>query len=351
MNALPSIAEMHQAAEAKDTGYDGIFYVCVRTTGIFCLPSCPARTPMRKNRDYLPDVKSALLAGYRPCKRCHPLNAPNSPPKWMLQLLAKVEEDPARRLTDQQLRKLGVDPVQARRYFHKHHGMTFQAYCRMRRLGEAFRLIRKGAKLDDIALEHGYDSLSGFRDAFGKLFGEPPGRVDPRRCLAISWMESALGPLLIGATDKELCLLEFSDRRAIESQIKGLRGYFQLPIVPGKNEPIEQTLNELTEYFAGKRTKFSVPLAYPGTPFQQKVWGELCKIPYGETRSYESIAIAVSATPNACRAVGRANGLNRIGIIIPCHRVVNKNGSLCGYGGGLWRKQFLLDLERSKMTR
>ncbi len=346
MNVQPAIAEMDQASERKDVSYDGIFYVGVKTTGIFCLPSCPARTPLRQNREYLPDVRSALLAGYRPCKRCRPLATPNSPPRWMVQLLARVELDPSRRWTDQQLRKNGIDPVQARRYFHKHHGMTFQAYCRMRRLGAAFRRIRKGAKLDTIALEHGYDSLSGFRDAFGKLFGEPPGRVNATSCLIISWMESPLGPLLLGATDQHLCLLEFTDRRAIEAQISSLRGHFQQPIIPGKNERTEQAMHELTEYFAGKRTAFSVPLAFPGTLFQQKVWDALRNIPYGATCSYEAIAIAVSGSPSACRAVGRANGLNRIGIIIPCHRVVNKDGSLCGYGGGLWRKQFLLDLER-----
>lgn len=211
----------------------------------------------------------------------------------------------------------------------------------------AFQQIRRGRKLDDVALGNGYESHSGFRDMFSRTFGTPPGRAATADCIVAGWVESPLGPLLAGATDAGLCFLEFTDRRALDAQVASLRKQFQRPIVPGDNRHLAGVRDELTEYFAGERRQFTVPLLYPGSPFQQAVWSALLKIPYGETRSYEAVAEALGAR-GACRAVGRANGQNRLCILIPCHRVVNKDGRLCGYGGGLWRKQYLLDLERVK---
>jgi AraC family transcriptional regulator of adaptative response/methylated-DNA-[protein]-cysteine methyltransferase len=131
----------------------------------------------------------------------------------------------------------------------------------------------------------------------------------------------------------------------LEAQFTTVRRLFAAPVVPGSNDHLKQLETELDDYFAGTLREFTVPLLYPGTPFQQRVWQELLAIPYGETRSYQQLATAVGS-PKAVRAVGRTNGLNRIAIVIPCHRVINKDGSLCGYGGGLRRKQFLLELER-----
>jgi AraC family transcriptional regulator of adaptative response/methylated-DNA-[protein]-cysteine methyltransferase len=210
---------------------------------------------------------------------------------------------------------------------------------------EALQQIRKGTRLDDVALGLGYESHSGFREAFARTFGQPPGRSRQAGCLVTAWVESPLGPLLMAATEAGICLLEFTDRRALETQFVTLRRHFGCAIVPGSHAHLEQLKVELAEYFAGQRTEFDVPVVYPGSSFQQAVWEQLRRIPYGQTRSYEEVARAVG-TATAQRAVGRANGQNRIAIVIPCHRVVNKDGKLGGYGGGLWRKQFLLDLER-----
>ena len=214
----------------------------------------------------------------------------------------------------------------------------------------ALQQIKNGRTLDDVALGNGYESHSGFRDAFGRAFGVPPGRVSESACLVAGWVESPLGPLLAGATEEGLCFLEFTDRRALDAQVSSLRRQFRRPIVPGDNRHLSRAREELAEYFAGRRRRFTVPLLYPGSPFQQAVWSALFEIPYGKTRSYEAIAAAVGA-PGACRAVGRTNGQNRLAILIPCHRVVNKNGRLCGYGGGLWRKQYLLNLESGSLFR
>jgi AraC family transcriptional regulator of adaptative response/methylated-DNA-[protein]-cysteine methyltransferase len=272
------------------------------------------------------------------------------PPAWVARLFAEIERDPKRRIRDEDVRALTIDPARARRYFLKEYGMTFQAYCRGRRMGMALAQIRNGVGIDDVALDNGYESHSGFRDAFARMFGSSPGRSRDTSCIIAGWTESPLGPIVLGATDDGVCLVEFSDRRILEAQFTTLRKRFDCAIVPGKHPLIDQTKTELEKYFAGKLTRFKVPIIYPGSPFQMMVWQGLLKIPYGETRSYEDLAITVGK-PTAQRAVGHANGLNRISIIIPCHRVVNKSGQLGGYGGGLWRKQFLLDLERDVLAR
>lgn len=345
MDIMLPTAEMQRAYLERDASYNGLFFLGVRTTGIFCRPTCPARKPLPKNVEYFPTARAALVSGYRPCKRCRPLEL-DEQPQWASDLLADVERDPASRITDSDLRARGIDPGTVRRYFLRRYGMTFQAFTRARRLSGALNQIRENGALDNAVFESGYESHSGFRDAFARTFGNPPGRYRNGKCLFLSWLRSPLGPLVAGATDEGICLLEFTDRRMLEAQFAAVRRLFDAPVVPGSNEYLEMLRGELASYFTGSLRNFSVPLTYPGTPFQQRVWEQLLAIPYGETRSYEELAVAIGE-PKAMRAVGRANGLNRIAILIPCHRVVNKNGELGGYGGGLRRKQYLLDLERS----
>ena len=345
MSALPPIREMERAYRERDRSFDGVFFLAVRTTGIFCRPSCPARKPLPANVEFYPTIREALFAGYRPCLRCRPLEADGRPPEWAAGLLAEVEKNPGRRIPDAALRRLGVDPARARRHFLAHYGMTFQAYCRARRLGAALDELRRGADLDDVALGHGFDSHSGFRDAFARTFGTPPGRGRDAGAVLLAFLESPLGPLVAGATPDGVCLLEFTDRRSLETQLDTVRRRLGCATVPGDNAHLRQLPSELGAYFAGELRSFTVPVVAPGTPFQEQVWRELRRIPYGETRSYEGLA-GTLGRPNAQRAVGRANGQNRIAIVVPCHRVVNKDGNLGGYGGGLWRKRFLLDLER-----
>jgi AraC family transcriptional regulator of adaptative response/methylated-DNA-[protein]-cysteine methyltransferase len=345
---LPPIAEMEAAYQRRDASYDGVFYLGVRTTGIFCRPSCPARKPLARNVEYFRSVREAMFAGFRPCKRCRPLEVPGAHPAWVAGLLDRLEREPEHRIRDQDLRAAGVEPERARRYFQQRYGMTFHAFARGYRLRRAFEQLRRGASLDDVAMSHGFDSHSGFRDAFSRLLGRPPGRCRSADCVTVSWLESPVGPLVAGATDSGVCLLEFSDRRMLETQLASVRQRLG-PVLPGMHPLLEQLRSELAEYFAGTRREFTVPLVYPGTPFQVKVWDALRLIPYGETYSYERLAWSVGA-PGAQRAVGHANGLNRLAILIPCHRVVNKAGKLGGYGGGLWRKQLLLNLERGEQT-
>lgn len=164
------------------------------------------------------------------------------------------------------------------------------------------------------------------------------------RHIITTTVESPIGELRLGATEDGICLLEFADRRALPTEIKQLAKIVG-PLVPGCSGYLEQMTDQLTRYFAGALTEFTVPLdIVRGTPFQRQVWDRLRQIPFGETISYGQLAEAIGR-PGAQRAVGTANRTNCIAIVVPCHRVVQTGGKLGGYGGGLWRKQFLLDHE------
>lgn len=175
----------------------------------------------------------------------------------------------------------------------------------------------------------------------------PPNRVADVTPVVVTRLLSPLGPLIAGATPDGICLLEFAARRMLETQLERVRKWFSRPTVPGQNRHIAQLKEELDKYFTGCLRSFAVPLLLKGTDFQTRAWNQLLKIPYGETISYEQQARTMGR-PGAQRAVGKANGDNRIAIVIPCHRVVRQNGDLCEYGPGLWRKKFLLDLERGQ---
>ena len=343
----PGPVEMERAFFARDASYDGVFVSGVRTTGIFCRPSCPARKPRRGNVEYFGSVREAFFAGYRPCRRCRPLEADGRPPEWVERLFRAVEESPERRLRAPELRAIGVSPERARRFFQKEYGLSFDAYCRAQRLGRALAQLREGEGLDAVAVDAGYESLSGFRDAFAKHFGAPPGRGRSGECALAVWLRTPLGPMVAASTSRGVCLLEFTDRRMLERQLEILGRRLRLPLTPGENDHLRRLRDEVDAYFAGRRKAFTVAVHTTGSPFQERVWQELQRIPYGETRSYAEVARAVGS-PSAVRAVGQANGMNRIAIVLPCHRVVNAGGKLGGYGGGLWRKQRLLALEQGQ---
>jgi AraC family transcriptional regulator, regulatory protein of adaptative response / methylated-DNA-[protein]-cysteine methyltransferase len=347
MNGIQNLTrqEMERAFQIKDASYDGVFFVAVKTTGIFCRPSCPAR-PKRENVEFFRTVREALFAGYRPCKRCRPTEVNGAPPPWAAQLMQRVETAPEEKITASQLSALGVTPERARRWFLDHYGMTFAEWQRGRRLAEAFTQIRNGAPLDDVVFANGYDSHSGFREAFAKTFGAAPGQARGGDFIAAQFIESPLGPILAAGVQEGICFVEFSDRRMLETNYQLIRKRFRLPVLPTTNDRLEQLRVELDCYFRGMAKGFSVALAPGGTPFQAKVWRALQDIPYGETISYQELARRIGE-PSAVRAVAHANGSNRISILIPCHRVVGKDGDLTGYGGGLWRKRLLLELERT----
>ena len=342
---LPPSETMYRALVNRDPSFEGIFFVGVRTTGIFCRPTCTAKKPARENVDFFPTPSEALHSGYRPCLRCHPMDPDKRPPRLIERLRAEVERAPDGRLTDKELSAMAIDPSTARRQFKRHYGMTFQAYHRARRMGLALREVQKGSRVDEARNGSGFESESGFREAFTRIFGEPPTTAKTRGGLFAQRIETPLGAMIAVADDEGLRLLEFIDRRATERELSTLRKRLRTNVVPGEHRHLTATRKQLDNYFSGKQLEFDIPLAPVGSDFQLRAWEILRSIPIGETRSYSWMAKHLG-DENARRAVGRANGTNMICIVIPCHRVIRADGTLCGYGGGLWRKKWLLDHER-----
>ena len=343
---LPDQPTMYQALVNKDSQFEGIFFAAIKTTGIFCRPTCTARKPKPENVEYFPTTKSAIANGYRPCKVCHPMQLKGEWPDWLKGLMEEVTANPAIRLKNADLRERGITSDRVRRWFLKNHGMTFQAYLRMQRINQAFGHLKQGEKVTESAFENGYDSLSGFGESFKKTTGFAPKESQHQQLITITRIPTPLGPMLAGATKEGICLLEFTDRRMLETQLTRLKKYLKTATVAGQNPHFETLQTQLSQYFKGERKTFDLPLVLPGTDFQKKVWDQLLTIPYGKTRSYAEQARAIGNT-KAVRAVAKANGDNRLSIIIPCHRVIGSDGKLTGYGGGLWRKEWLLAHEKN----
>jgi len=282
--------------------------IAVRTTGIFCRLDCPTPPPHASNTERFDRARDALVAGFRPCRRCRPL-AGRDAPQWVREALSAVEANP-------EAAPDSAESDRVSRWLEREHGMTLASYRRMRRLTPIIRAARRARR-----------HRSGAHQVVTTLIDTP------------------LGPMLAGATDAGVCLLEFADRPMLPTQLVIVRRRLG-PIVAGRHRHLDKLAIELGEYFAGRRTAFDVPIDAPGSPFQQHVWEQLRQIPHGATASYAALANELGRS-GAARAVGRANGSNRVAIVIPCHRVIAADGGLGGYGGGLDRKRWLLDLERA----
>src|ERR1041385_5069994 len=317
---------MYRALVNRDSSFEGIFYAGVRTTGIFCRPTCSAKKPARENVDFFANPTDALHGGYRPCLRCHPMDPEKQPPGLIERLREEVERAPGGRLTDKELVAMSIDPSTARRQFRRHYGMTFQAYHRARRMGLALREVQAGARVEAARNGSGFESESGFREAFTKIFGDPPTAAKTREALFAKRIESPLGPMIAVADDEGVRLLEFVDRRATERELSILRKQLRTNVVPGEHRYLTSTRQQLADYFSGKNLEFDIPVAPVGSEFQLRAWQILQSIPIGETRSYSWMAKRLD-DENARRAVGRANGTNMICIIIPCHRVIRADGT------------------------
>ena len=340
----------YQALLEKNPEYEGIFFVGVKTTGVFCRPTCPARKPKFENCAFYKTAKEALLASFRPCQRCKPLSHPGQVSDLIRKLVDAVESNPEKRWKERDFEELSIDTSTARRHFKKRFGMTFVEYARARRMGIAFKQIGRGNSIIDTQLNAGYESGSGFRDAFSKIMGAAPAKVNKQHIiLKASWLDTPLGPMCAISDDEGLYLLEFVDRRGLEREIERLRIKKKAAIIPGSTNPITSVKEELELYFSGRLRKFETPIHMLGSIFQKKIWCELTKIPYGQTRSYLSQAKTIGNL-NAARAVANANGTNQLAIIIPCHRIINSNGELGGYGGGIMRKKWLINHEKQHLN-
>ena len=339
--------EFYQALLDKNTHYEGVFFVCVKTTSAFCRPMQSVHKPKFENCEFYKTTGESLIASFMPCMRCRSLYHPNKVSALVRALVDAIEADPSRCWKDSDFEELSVDASTARRQFKKRFGMTFVEYARARRMGLAFKQIRAEDAVIDAGLNTGYESSGGFRDAFSKIMGAAPTKFNQHnKILKASWIDTKLGPMIAIADEAGLYLLEFVDRRGLEREVERLLLRTKAAIIPGTTDPIKSITLELESYFEGKLTQFKTPLHLLGSPFQKLVWEELMRVPYGQTRSYMAQAEAIGKA-TAYRAVANANGANGLAIVIPCHRIINSNGDLGGYGGGITRKKWLLEHEAS----
>jgi AraC family transcriptional regulator of adaptative response/methylated-DNA-[protein]-cysteine methyltransferase len=346
--APPSPESLYEALLAREGRYDGLMFVCVTTTGIFCRLSCPARKPKFENCRFRDSAAACIEEGFRPCLRCRPLASMIGEDPVVSRLLAALEAEPERRWTEADVSGMGFDPSTVRRSFRRNFGITFLEMARHRRLRSAMRALEGAGRVIDAQVSAGFESASAFRDAVARLLGCSPAALRGEARLRIDWIATPLGPMVAVTDGSALHLLEFVERKALASELKALVAATPGGLQVGRFGTTDRVEGELERFFAGRDARFTVPLAQPGSPFCRAVWAALREIPAGETRSYRDVAQAIGK-PEAVRAVARANGANRIALIVPCHRVIGADGSLTGYGGGLWRKQRLIELERGYM--
>ncbi len=341
---LPDTERLYSALVARDPAWDGRAYVGVRTTGVFCRLTCPARKPKPENCQFYTDVAACLDAGFRPCKRCHPITTAAEADPAIQDLVTRLETDPGYRWRESDIAKMGYDPSTIRRAFKRQFGCTFLDMARQRRLQSGFSTLAAGGQVINAQLDAGYESPSAFRTAFAKILGHAPAKFSGPAMLQADWFQTPLGPMIAVSDQSHLHLLEFSDRKALPNQLRRLSQAVKGRIGFGCPSPTSLAKTQLNTFFQGKSAVFTIPLAMHGTDFTKSVWRQLQTIPAGQTRSYSQLADTIGR-PSAVRAVARANGANQISIVIPCHRVIGADGSLTGYGGGIWRKQKLIELE------
>ncbi len=360
---LPDPATCHAALERRDRDFDGLFFICVKTTGIYCRPICPARTPLPRNRRFVATAAEARDLGFRACKRCRPESAPGSP-AWngtvtsVARALTLIDqgaldsgETPAavEALGD----RLGVGERQVRRLFARHLGVSPVAVAQAKRLAAAVRLIDEGLlPMAQVAAEAGFGSIRRFNETFAAAHGETPAHRRKRTAgapgmhLNLSrYAAPAFELLVVTDADGTLRALDFSDFQERMHRLLA-RHYGDFTLTEAAVPAAVATA--LDSYFAGDVTALdALPVATGGTAFQKSVWAALRRIPAGETMGYGALA-ALLGKPGAARAVGLANGSNPIGIVVPCHRVIGANGTLTGYAGGVERKRWLLAHESGK---
>jgi AraC family transcriptional regulator of adaptative response/methylated-DNA-[protein]-cysteine methyltransferase len=338
-------AERWDAVARREPQADGAFFYAVKTTGVFCRPSCASRQPRRENVAFFADANAARAAGYRDCKRCQPGGLPREL-EIVNRACAALDADPQQRLTLAQLSDaVHVSPFHLQRLFKRVVGVSPRQYQAAQR-GAALRdALQSGSDVTRATLDAGFGSPSRMYDSASAELGMAPSafrRKGAGLTVRYASAPTSLGFVLIAATDKGICKIGFGDDAAI--LVDDLRGEFANAELVEDAARLAPFVAQIDAYLRGTRQDFDLPLDIAATAFRQRVWDALRRIPYGETRSYSQIAEAVGS-PRAVRAVASACATNPVALAIPCHRVVQKGGALAGYRWGLPRKAALLDNE------
>ncbi|MEW9581250.1 bifunctional DNA-binding transcriptional regulator/O6-methylguanine-DNA methyltransferase Ada [Paraburkholderia sp. DGU8] len=346
-----SDAERWAAVTHREPRADGAFFYGVKTTGVFCRPSCASRQPRRENIAFFTDAAAARAAGFRDCKRCQPGGLPREL-EIVRRACAALDANPAQRLTLAQLSDaVHVSPFHLQRLFKRVVGVSPRQYQAAQR-GAALRdALRNGADVTRATHDAGFGSPSRMYDSAPAELGMVPSayrRKGAGLTVRYATAPTPLGFVLIAATHKGICKIGFGDDQA--SMIDELRGELVNAELLEDPEQLGPFIAQIDAYLHGSRQHFDLPLDIAATAFRQRVWDALRRIPYGETRSYSQIAEAVGS-PGAVRAVASACATNPVALAIPCHRVLQKGGALAGYRWGLPRKAALLENEAQHASR
>ena len=344
--------EMKNAVAQRDSSFDGNFYYGVITTGVFCMPSCSTKAANPENLRFFFDIESAMQAGFRPCKRCNPAGQDDRTLK-LIEVARYLERHAEDKITLTQLGDIaGLSPSRLQRIFKEMFGVSPKHYQDAVRMRKFKRSLKEGEGVTDAIYSSGFGSISRVYGEATRNIGMTPkayraggkGEIIHYAC-----RETALGYMIMAATDKGVCSVQFGDDKA--SLLSLLSDEFpkaQFELSASQDAPeLDSWMLALDKHISQGAPRPEVPLDIRGTAFQIKVWQFLLSIKEGDVMSYGEVAEHID-NPKAVRAVGTACGKNPVGILIPCHRVLRSDGSLGGYRWGLERKRTLLDMERAR---
>lgn len=343
---------------SRDARFDGAFVFAVRSTGIYCRPSCPSRRPHRQHVVFFTLPEAAERAGFRACRRCHPreVNVNHSSIEKVRAICRNIDMHPDETITLSGLAaELGGSPFHLQRIFKRVVGITPRQYADARRLARLKKTLKEKNNVTEAMYEAGYGSSRGLYERAPTELGMTPaayrrGGEGARISFTIvkcpTGPAGSIGRLLLAATERGVCRVTMGERAdALES---GLRSEYPAAEIHRDDLRLKDWGAAILRHLDGDQPSLKLPLDLRATAFQRKVWEALRSIPYGKTRSYGEIARAVGQ-PKAARAVGHACATNPVAVVIPCHRVIQQNGSLGGYAWGLKRKQALLAYEKTAL--
>lgn len=335
-----------QQVLARDARQDGRFVFAVRTTGVYCRPSCPSRRPRRDSVEFFAGPREAERAGYRACLRCKPTEMP-AQAQYVLRARRLLDQTEHVMTLAQLSKRVGLSPFHLQRLFKRATGLSPREYQSARRMQHVKAELRKRGDVTTALYEAGFSSPSRLYESAGRELGMTPGeygRGGAGRTVSFAIVNSALGLMLVAATERGLCSVRFGDD-ASELE-RELREEFHSAELRRDDSALKHCVEPLLATLRGERTTIDLPLDVRATAFQKKVWEALRRIPAGETRSYSDVAREIGDS-HAVRAVARACATNPVAVAVPCHRVVRSDGDLAGYRWGVERKRKLLEQERA----
>jgi AraC family transcriptional regulator, regulatory protein of adaptative response / methylated-DNA-[protein]-cysteine methyltransferase len=342
-----------QAVQARDASQDGSFVFAVSSTGVYCRPSCPSKRPRRENVSFFRQPEQAEMAGYRACLRCRPRAVAGNGRMQMVKAVCRyIEQHLDEPLT---LARLGSEfrqsPFHLQRTFKSVLGITPKSYADSCRMNQLKSNLRAGHSVTRAMYDAGYNSSSRLYERTATQLGMTPDKYRRGAIAAqirYTCADSPLGCMLVAATDKGICAIQFADHE--EELEQGLKHEFPFAIRRRDDDFLRSCKENLLAKLRGQKLNTAIPLDIQATAFQRRVWSYLQSIPFGETRSYAEVAKAIGQ-PSASRAVARACATNPVAVAIPCHRVVRISGDMGGYRWGVERKKALLEMEQKPASQ